>query len=297
MAEYPASLFETELKKVDLERLTTIMNGPSPNTNFNSNDRPRRSRLRPDEVEKIQILAKKGTPLRVISRTTGVNYSTIHKHAKQFSKQQTQLNLSLLQRRELGYIVGFFVGDGSRIDEKRSGHYGAKFVLDSKNDGDISAFLSFLFKKTGKRVTLYSEGSWLVMKVYSKALLGFLQGFVNYEKSNKVLVDTPKWPEEFTFGFLGGLIDADGHVQKNKGKVGHFGASITTVNPSLVRHLISILSGLGLEAKVGKANPCRTGYSKKTTYFIRLGKAEFSKVYSSLICIKHLRCDCNAKPF
>jgi hypothetical protein len=60
------------------------------------------------------------------------------------------------------------------------------------------------------------------MKVYSKTLLGFLQGFVKYDQDDegtpKVFVNPLSWSSEFTLGFLGGLIDADGHVLKNKRK-------------------------------------------------------------------------------
>ncbi|MGO8807629.1 MAG: LAGLIDADG family homing endonuclease [Candidatus Bathyarchaeia archaeon] len=254
-----------------------------------------------EKVEEIQRLVKSGLSLRGTARKTRVNYSTIRLHAKQFAKRQSTLDFSVFSNRELGYIVGFYVGDGSRMEEKRSGHYGAKFALDAKSDLDTAFLLRTLFEKSGKRVTLYSEGSWLAMKVYSKPLLAFLQNFVKYKQDNertqKVLVDPSTWSRDFTLGFLGGLIDADGHVLKNKRKTGHFGAVITTVNPKLAQQLVSLLNRLGLEAKVGKAEPCPTSFSKKPTYFIRLGKAEFCKVCNNLICVKHQRCGCDAKTF
>jgi hypothetical protein len=257
--------------------------------------------LTASKIQEIQGLVKDGLSLRAVARNTGVSYSAVHKHAKQFSKRQTFLDFSVFSKREFGYIVGFFVGDGSRIVEKKSGHYGLKFARDGKRDLDIASFLGCLFKKGGKRVTLYTEGSWLAMKVYSKSLLVFLEDSVRYDEDNgeiyKVLVNPPAWSRDFTLGFLGGLIDADGHVLKNKRKAGHFGAVITTANPKLAQQLVSLLSGLGLEAKVGKAEPCPTSFSKKPTYFIRLGKAEFCKVCNNLICVKHQRCGCDAKPF
>jgi hypothetical protein len=219
----------------------------------NSNQKSRRIRLTTEKVEEIQRLVKGGLSLRGTARKTRINYSTLRFHAKQFAKKQSVLDFSVFSKRELGYIVGFYVGDGSRIEEKRSGHYGAKFSLDAKNDLDIASSLQTLFEKSGKRVTLYSEGSWLTMKVYSKTLLAILQGYVKYDQDNegkhKVLVNPSVWYRDFKLGFLGGMIDADGHVLKNKREIGHFGAVIVTANPTLARQLIGLLNGARIRNK------------------------------------------------
>ena len=251
-------------------------------------------------VEEIQRLVKNGLSLRGVAGKTGVSYSIVHRHANQFSKKQTALNLSVFSKHELGYLVGFFVGDGSRIAEKRSGHFGAKFAFDSKRDLDIVSFVRRLLIRSGKRITLYSEGTWLVMKVYSRSSLLYLQDFVRYSECDgetcKVLVNPSLGPRDFTLGFVGGLIDADGHVYKDKRKVGHFGAVITTAI-QLAKQLVNLLNGLGLEPKVSEVAPCPTSFSNRPTYFVRLGKAEFCKVCNELICVKHQRCECNAKSF
>jgi len=126
----------------------------------------------------VQELVKIGLSMRGVARKTGVSYSAVHRHAEQFSKRQTVVDVSVFEGRELGYVVGFFVGDGNRIADKRSGHYGAKFGFDAKRDVEIASFLQRSFEKAS-------------------------------------------------------LINADGHVQKNKQHQGHFGASITTANGGL----------------------------------------------------------------
>ena len=271
------------------------------NIKISAKQKLRYRRLTNEKVEEIQKLVKDGLSLRATARKTKVNYSTVHLHAKQFAKRQSVLDFSVFSEKELGYVVGFYVGDGSRIEEKRSGHFGAKFALDAKNDLDIASLLQTLFEKSGKRVTLYSVGSWLTMKVYSKSLLKILQGYVEYvidnEGKHKVLVNPSVWSRDFTLGFLGGIIDADGHVLKNKRRIGHFGAVIVTANPKLARQLVKLFIGLGLETTVGKAQPGITSFGKSPNYFIRLGKAEFSKVCKDLVCIKHGRCGCDTKPF
>jgi hypothetical protein len=249
----------------------------------------RSAKLTQIKVETLQTLAKSGMSLREISRQTGVNFSTVHKYAKQFSKQQSVMDFSVYSDGELGYIVGFFVGDGSQMNEEKSGHYGVKFALDHKRDSDITAFLMQLFEKGGKRVTLYPMGSWEQMKIYSKKLLLFFRDFVRYdshsERSLKVLVDPSRWSKDFSLGFLGGLIDADGHVLEDKRNSSHFGAVITSANPLLVQQVAELLTRLGLKSKTATAKPSRTAFSTNTTYYIRLGKTDFSKVCRSLICI------------
>jgi len=258
-------------------------------------------RMTPERIEEIQRLVKNGVSLRGVARETGVSYSAVYRHAKQFSKRQTFVDFSVFSEHELGYIVGFFVGDGSRIAETRSGHYGARFAFDAKRDAEIASLLQRLFRKAGKSVTLYSEGTWLAMKVYSKNLLVFLQGFVRYAKCDgevhKVLVNSLNWDRAFALGFVGGLIDADGHVYKNKRHAGHFGIAITTVNPTLTEQLVDLLNRLGLKPKVSEVKPCRTSFSRKMTYILRLGKAEFGKICGEMICVKHEECGCDAKRF
>ena len=64
-----------------------------PNSRVKGKNEPKRSRLAPEVIEKIQTLAMSGISLRAISSQTKTNYSTIHTYAKQFSKQQTNLQL------------------------------------------------------------------------------------------------------------------------------------------------------------------------------------------------------------
>jgi len=144
------------------------------------------------EKEEIQKLVKSGLSLRHVSRELGVPYSVVHRVAATYSKRQSRINLNVLTDPEHGYIVGAFVGDGSRISESKSGHYGVKFALDSKGDEEVGDFLRELFVKAGKRVSLYTEETWFLLRVYSQRLLEFLLGFVKYEeiegKKRKILI-------------------------------------------------------------------------------------------------------------
>ena len=264
-------------------------------------DARRNRRFTAREIEQIRTLVKNGWSLRRVSRETGVPYSTVHRYAAQFSKRQTRMNFSVFNERELGYFVGAFVGDGSRIVERKSGHYGAKFCFDAKRDLEIASFLRELFERSGKRVSLYGEETWLLLKVYSKKFLGFLSRFVEYVeyegRKRKLLVGSEIWSGDFVPGFIGGLIDADGYIDRNKRRAGHFGAYITTMNYTFAKQLVSLFIRLGLKTKVNKIKPSRKAFSKKATYIVHVPKAEFNKVCQELICIKHKQSGCRTKSF
>jgi len=168
------------------------------------------------EKEEIQRLVKSGLSLREVSRRLAVPYWMVHRIGALYSKRQSRIDLNALSEHERGYIVGAFVGDGSKISERKSGHYGVKFSLDSKNDEEIARYLRDLFVKAGKRVTLYTEETYFVLKIYSQKLLGTLLGFANYReiegKKRKMLIGFENWALDFKLGFISGLIDTDGYV-------------------------------------------------------------------------------------
>jgi len=210
-------------------------------------------RLSDDRIRKIQNMVKEGFSLRSVARQTNLNYSAVQRIAGCYAKKQMRLDLDALDERERGYVVGFFVGDGSRFSRMKSGHYGVKFAFDAKRDVEIASFLCAIFAKAGKQTRPYQEETWLIMKVYSQKLLAFLSRFVDYVeiegRKRKMLVGLNDWSYEFRLGFLSGLIDSDGHVHRNKRGRGHFGADITTMNQALAKQLVGLFESLGLLAE------------------------------------------------
>lgn len=211
------------------------------------------------------------------------------------------MNISVLNDCEQGYIVGAFVGDGSKFAEKESGHYGAKFAFDAKRDEEIASFLRDLFVKTGKRVSLYNEESCLILKVYCQKFLRFLLTFVGYVefggKKRKTLIDYGGWPLPFKSGFISGLIDTDGYVHRNRRGTGHYGLSITTMNDVLKNQIMDIFESLGLAPRISRIKPGKNSYNKRATYIVRLPKPEFYKICRQLISIKHRQSGCETKSF
>jgi len=224
-----------------------------------------------------------------------VSYGSVYRHAGRYSKRQTRMNIDALDEGEQRYVVGIFVGDGSRFFEPKHGHYGIKFGLDAKRDEDVASFLQELFVKAGKRTSMYADNTTLILKIYSKKLLGFLSQFVSYveykDEKSKALIGFKDWSSAFKLGFISGLIDADGHVY-HKGKK-HYGASIATINDYLKDQLVELLMGLGLVVRVKEMKPGKDSYAKKTAYGVHLPTAEFRKMCSRLISIKHQRYGCS----
>jgi hypothetical protein len=259
----------------------------------------RAKHLEPENVRKIRELVKAGFSLRKTAIKTGTSYSTVYKYAAQFSNRQTHIRLSVFSECEWGYIVGLFVGDGSRMLNKKTGHYGLKFGFDSKRDLEIVSFVRTLFEKSGKHVSCYSEGAVMIVKIYSKELLHYLLEFVDFAPKEGVAAKTLKavngLEKQFIMGFLGGLIDADGHVYVDRSKNRHFGASITTANTELLEQLKNLLSQVEVEAKIHKFFPYKGGFSKKPYFHVRLSAFEFRKICSKIICVKHAHCECSSK--
>jgi len=245
------------------------------------------------EKEEIRKSVRGGLSLRKVSRELGVPYWIVYQIAHPYSKRQSRIDLSALSESERGYIVGAFVGDGSKIFERKSGHYGVKFSLDSKSDEEIARYLRNLFVKAGKRVTLYTDETCLVLKIYSERLLRFLLSFVNYRevegRKRKMFREFENWVLDFKLGVISGLIDTDGYVHHDKRGTQHFGLSITTMNPILSEQLVTMLESLGTEPKVNRIKPGRTSYNKKRTYIVYLNKPELLKICKELISIKHMR--------
>ena len=89
----------------------------------------------------MQELVKIGLSMRGVARKTGVSYSAVHRHAEQFSKRQTVVDVSVFEGRELGYVVGFFVGDGNRIADREVDIMVQNLALTRK--GMLKLLLSF----------------------------------------------------------------------------------------------------------------------------------------------------------
>jgi len=196
-----------------------------------------------------------GQSVRSVSAELHIPLSTAYYHARSVCMHHAVLDLQALKEKEQGYLLGIYVGDGSLIRHKVRREYLLKVAFDISNDSDIVECVTSIFHKAGKSVTKTNWRSVTFLRIWSKPLYDFMRDHVlsrSIPTSNrrlKILRHTEKWSHEFAIGFLGGLIDSDGHVARSKSG-GHYGASITTSSNSLRDQLQGLCNSLGLTTTI-----------------------------------------------
>lgn len=207
-------------------------------------------------------------------------------------RHQAILDLSALEDKELGYLLGIYVGDGSLIRHRIRGEFLLKIALDRTRDSDILDFVRLVLQKGGKRVTLTPWRSVAFLRIWSKSLYNFIRTHVMVqpnESSNrhtKFLLDTEKWNRKFAIGFLGGLIDSDGHIVRN-GTGGHYGAYVTTSSTSLRDQLHRVCSNFGLTTTLHIDE--RGAPTIRPRHSIYITSSSMRRICSEILSVKHQR--------
>jgi len=254
--------------------------------------KPPFARLSREDVDNIQILAKTGLSLRQISAYLHVPKSTIYYHAKKYSKKMTWINLAVLSEKEIGYLVGMFVGDGTHVIKTRRGIYITKFSLDKGRDEDIADYLRGLFKKAGKRLGQRTDRNSITLRLFSKEFVDFLTRYVkrveqdDTRRKKKLLIGCEKWSQAFKLGFISGLADSDGHVYFDPKSGKRFGVLIRTSDNGLRDQIVSVLSSLHVVATTYTGKYHEKAYSFRPQYVIYIPTKELNKLSPALIAVK-----------
>jgi len=198
----------------------------------------------------------------------------------------------MLRQGQLGYLLGMFVGDGSLIRDKPRGEFLVKIALNRRRDLDIVQFVTLMFEKAGKKVNFLTERGMIIIRVWSKIFYEFIEDYVKLERNHlshhhtKILLRTQRWTREFALGFIGGLIDSDGHVVSNW-KGGHYGAVVTTSSSSLKRQLCSLCDALGIN--VTSHVQARDPFQGKSLYSVYIRSPDLHALCGTLLSVKHSR--------
>jgi len=145
--------------------------------------------------------------------------------------------------------------------------------------------LASVFEKAGKKVSIFTRGSVLTVKVSSKDLVEYLQKHLDYDckTKEKVIVHAEIPSRAFQYGILAGIIDSDGHVHE------HLGTEIKTVSGRIFKSMTAILSALEISAKTKLRDSPSNSFSKKPRYEIYIPSAEMKRNKSKIPSVKIAR--------
>lgn len=203
-------------------------------------------RLSVEQLSTIRVLAENRASLKEISNEIGCCKSAIQYHvAKLRSKNPREKPFSpeKLSDAELGWLIGCYAGDGSRHFRKKNYSYDVKFALNIK-ECLIVERVEELFSRSGLKTWRSIEGKRVYVRCKCKALFYFFEKYLAWEgtkKSKSVrLADVNRYSSDFLFGFLCGIIDAEGGTKK---------LYISTSSHKLAENLIEIALQMNIRAK------------------------------------------------
>ncbi len=114
-----------------------------------------------------------------------------------------------ISKKQQGYVVGLYYGDGYAYYHQKSRHYTVEFFLNSLKDDDILGFLKEILTNEGYNLFINKDkrGNWWKIKINSKTLYLYLKEYT--------LKKLEKETKDFKIGFVSGVIDAEGYVRKS----------------------------------------------------------------------------------
>ncbi len=243
----------------------------------------------------VEIISRvrSGESVRKVASVLHIPLSTAYYHARDHCKKQSFMETEKLARKEQGYLLGMMVGDGSLIRHEGRGEFLSKIALDELRDQDIFRFVSSMFERTGKRVSVRVERRMFILRIWSKSFYNLVLAHMALEKRPssrhhaKSLLGFKDWHRDFAVGFIGGLIDSDGHIERGR-RGGHYGAIITTGSQPLRDQIVTLCKAHRISAS-WRVNH-RGGHNEKPRYAVRISSKDLNSLCSEILCMKHLRC-------
>jgi len=177
------------------------------------------------------------------------------------------MKIKNLDEKELGYMFGLFEGDGYKYHDKKCRRYQVEFYLNSIKDKGIVNYLINLLEKIELNPNKYLDKRYncIRVRVYSKELFEILKKNVALENRNK----------KFKLGFISGMIDSEGHVNKEKLYI-----MIVSTDKKTLEKCSEILSNMGLSSNVSKRTLSKK--DKKFSYRIYVPVSFKNKAHLSI---------------
>ena len=230
------------------------------------------------ELSHVKELVKKGASLNEISAQTGrcksaVQYQVAKTRGK--NPREKTLKTEELTDLELGWLIGCYAGDGSRHFRKEDYAYDIKFAL-NENEFPIVERVENFLSKCELRTWRSIEGKRVYVRCRNKKFFYFVEKFLAWEgtrKSKSVRLASPECcSNDFLFGFLCGVIDAEGGTKK---------LYISTSSGRLAENIMEIAGKMGIQSR-------KYSYD---VFHVYLRKAAFQKACQNhgFSSIKHSR--------
>ncbi len=166
-------------------------------------------------------------------------------------KYVESMNLTL---RELGYLIGFILGDGNiYIDAKRY-DYRLRLFPNSNEKQIIRRLLSIILK-IGLKPNVFTRDKVSIISVRSKKFINILSVIIDKLLSSKCVKHLSN---EFLLGLIEGLIDSDGNIEWRRR--GYFCAAITNHDKNKIELVVNICKKLDINYGFYVRSSNRTKY-------------------------------------
>lgn len=149
-----------------------------------------------------------------------------------------KINLKRLSEKELGYLLGLFIGDGYCHYNPKDRHYNVDFYFDSEKNKKIIMVTKELLDSIGLRCFLLKDKRFncIRIRVSSKNLMFYLQKqreyIINLENINQL-------EKDYRIGIVSGFIDAEGSVNKSQ-------ISVSQVNRNIIFTMRDLCDSLNI---------------------------------------------------
>jgi hypothetical protein len=193
-------------------------------------------------------LIKNGHSINEIVKITGLGKSTIYFHYKKLKgRKNKKIEFKFKSDNEIGEFLGIFAGDGSYSKDKKKYHHCIRIYTgyyEREYAKKVYNNFSLWFNKKPMNYILKFKGrpTVVVNSYYSKELLILIQKYLKWEGKKTYSVelrDLNLKNKQFNIGFIRGLIDTDGSLDRKRNRL-----SFSTVSTVLVKQAERIIESL-----------------------------------------------------
>ncbi|MDE1851812.1 MAG: LAGLIDADG family homing endonuclease [Candidatus Micrarchaeota archaeon] len=209
----------------------------------------------------IRELAKTGSLNEIYTRLS-LPKSTVQYWYSDYSNYVApkSLRFDLGSNLSVGEFMGAFAGDGNYTKDRAYKHQ-IRIYINRADTGYINHLKGLMFSLFGKNPSIFidTKKNVAVLRLVSADLIAFIRTYLRWEhtKTKTVrLAPGVKRTKGFITGFLKGLMDTDGYINKKQ----HV-AVFSTISSNLARDIGTSLRGLGIKYNCYKNIDKRPNYN------------------------------------